>query len=294
MTELTVRNSLLDLLPAVRDSVVSDNTKRAYGRALAEFVTWNGGEPLTRSRILAYRQTLLDRGLSSSSINLATSAIRRVAEEAGLRGLIPSMDLAGIRQLRNLPNRGTRMGRWLEDEQILAVLSAPDQSTNRGMRDFIALGLLFGCGLRRSEAVTLRCEQVVSRGGRTVLCDVVGKGRKVRSTVVPVWLAGPMAEWIGRIGEKGHVLRRVRQTDAVAEQGISGTAIAYIVVRCAKDCGYTISPHDLRRTHSALALQHGANLEQIRQALGHASLATTTKYVAGINTLRNPACDFLL
>lgn len=287
------KRNILDLIPAIRDSVMSPRSKAIYTRALADFIAWNQGHELERTRVLSYRQYMLDQGKAPATVNLALTAIRRLAEEAEAQEMLSERVARQICAIQGIPNRGVKFGNWLTAEQALEILSAPDQRTNKGLRDFVALGLLLGCGLRADEAVRLRIDQVVEREGRLVLLDILGKGRKFRTVVVPRWLEAPLLDWITR-GEGTFVIRCVRKGDGLESAGMTTTALAYGIVRLAKSIGVQCSPHDLRRTFAATALCNGANLEAVRQALGHESLTTTTRYVASALSLRNPACDFVM
>lgn len=284
---------ILDLIPAIRDSVMSPRSKALYTKALAEFIDWNRGHELERTRVLEYRQHLLDQGYAPASVNLALTAIRRLAEEAEAQGCLSDRVSRQILAIDGLPNRGVKFGNWLTGDQALQLLALPDQRTNKGLRDFVALGLLLGCGLRADEAVRLRIDQVQERDGRLVLLDILGKGRKFRTAVVPKWLESPLLDWITR-GTGEHVIRRVWKDDVLDSRGMTTTALAYHIVDLAAAIGVKCSPHDLRRSFAAAAVMNGANLESVRQALGHESLTTTTRYVASALSLLNPACDFVL
>lgn len=288
--------NILDLVPAIRDSVMSPRSKKIYTKALADFIDWNQGCELERTRVLAYRQHLLDEGYAPSSVNLALTAIRRLAEEAEAQGVLAERTARQICNIEGIPNRGVKFGNWLTEEQALALLSVPDQTTNKGLRDFVAFGLLLGCGLRSDEAVRVTIDQIAERDGRVVLLDILGKGRKFRTVAVPRWMEEPLREWKRRCFEIGgvHLVRRVWKDDVLDERGMTSTALAYNIVALAAGIGVKCSPHDLRRTFAATALFNGANLEAVRQALGHESLTTTTRYVASALSLRNPACDFVL
>ncbi len=287
-------DAILDLLPTVRDSVISPNSKRAYYRSLLDFVRWNAGAELGRSRVLEYRQHLIDGGSASSTINLALSAIRKLAEEAECRGYIDERTMRQIRSIESVSSRGVRFGNWLTEDKALELLMLPDQNTPAGLRDFLLLGMLMGCGMRREEAAVVLCTQVVERDGRMVVMDYEGKGRKLRTSVLPRWMEAPVRRWIKAIGREGYLLRPVYRGGAVGETKLSGEGVRLIVHRYTKMIGVEAAPHDLRRTFALQALEGGADIEAVRQALGHASLATTTRYVSSSDALRNPACDFVL
>jgi len=105
--------------------------------------------------VLRYRSFLESLLLSAATINLHLSAIRRLADEAAESSML-SPDLAiGIRRVKGVKRLGRRIGNWLSGEQAQDLLDSIPQNTLRGRRDAALIGLLLGCGLRRSEAVAL-------------------------------------------------------------------------------------------------------------------------------------------
>jgi integrase len=88
------------------------------------------------------------------------------------------------------------LGNWLTREQAKQLLAVPDRSTLRGKRDYVILALLTGCALRRNELATLDIETIQLREGRWVLADLEGKGRRVRTVAVPVWVKHGTNAWM--------------------------------------------------------------------------------------------------
>lgn len=291
MVPVPAYSPLEAVIPLVTNTVNSPHSRRAYSRALRAFLAFVGTQPLTRPTVMAWRASLTQGGANPATINQQLSAVRSLAREAAACGLMDEGAAAQVCLVPNLPNSGVRMGNWLEPEQIRGLLAAPDQSTTVGLRDYVALALLFGCGLRRGEVVSLRTDQIAVRGGRTVVLDLMGKGQRVRTCVVPRWLEEPLTRWISIIGS-GRILRSMEH--GVPGESLGDDGVYWIVKRYAAQVGLNIAPHDLRRTFALQSLEGGANIEAIRQALGHSSLATTTRYVAAGLSLQNPACDYLM
>jgi site-specific recombinase XerD len=142
----------------VLDSVSSPITKRVYNMALDEFYGWFQQAPrpgFTKATVSAWRVSLEARGLGSSSIIIRMSAIRKLAAEAADNGMLAPELAAGISRVKSVKSTGTRVGNWLSQRQAQALLSAPDITTIRGLRDRAILAVLLGCGLRRSEVAAL-------------------------------------------------------------------------------------------------------------------------------------------
>jgi integrase len=116
------------------------------------------------------------------------------------------------------------------------------------------LGLLLGCGLRRSEVVGLRLDQLQLRESRWVIVDLVGKGGRIRTVPVPNWCKGIVDVWLRDSGvNEGKVFRRVLKNGARQDAGVTANVVWYAVKRCAKRAGIgNLAPHDLRRSCAPL------------------------------------------
>lgn len=291
-TELSTLPALEPIISLVTNTLRSEHSRRAYSRSLRAFLAWLGPLPLTRQSVMAWRASLCERKASPATVNLGLAAIRALAREGAASGYLEDGAAAQITSIPDVAKRGVRFGNWLTREQAARLLQAPDRSTAHGLRDYVLLSLMFGCGLRRAEAVALKADHVQVRNGRTVLLDMMGKGERIRTVVVPRWLEPDLARWVATIGT-GPLVRRMAKGAATAS-GITPFAAYKVVEKHATACGYEIAPHDLRRSFALQSLEGGANVEAVRQALGHASLDTTTRYVASALSLQNPACDFVL
>src|SRR5258708_568287 len=170
MTQLIVVGKIaewLKLKALVLDSVSSQITRRVYNMALDEFIAWYRQAPrpgFTKATVSAWRVSLEARGLGSSSIIIRMSAIRKLATEASDNGLLAPELAAGISRVKSAKSVGIRVGNWLSLRQAQALLSTPDISTMKGLRDRAILAVLLGCGLRRSEVATLMLTHVQQRG----------------------------------------------------------------------------------------------------------------------------------
>ena len=80
------------------------------------------------------------------------------------------------------------MGNWLTREQAKELLAVPDRSTLKGKRDYVILALLVGCALRRRELTSLYIDEIQMREGRWVIADLRGKGGRIRTVAVPIWV----------------------------------------------------------------------------------------------------------
>ena len=148
MTDLIVvekPNEWHRLKGIVLDSVSSPITRRVYNMALDEFIVWYAMEPrpgFSKATVSAWRVSLEERKLGSSSIIVRMSAIRKLAVEATDNGLLAPEMAAGILRVKSAKTRGVRMGNWLSLKQAQALVSAPDVTTLKGLRDRAILATL--------------------------------------------------------------------------------------------------------------------------------------------------------
>ena len=262
----------------VLDSVPSPNSRRNYAKALDDLFALSAGRPLTRALFMEYRASM--EALSPSTVNVRLSAVRKLVAEARRNGLIGVEDAASLSEVPNIRQKGTRLGNWLTREQAKEMLAVPDRSTLKGKRDYVILGLLVGCALRRQELATLDVETIQLREGRWVLVDLEGKGRRIRTVAVPVWVKQGINAWMTAAGiEDGRLLRSISKGGKIGES-LSDWAVWSVVEQSAKEIGIEhFGAHDLRRTCAKLCRKSGGDLEQIKFLLGHSSIQTTERYL---------------
>lgn len=272
-----------ELRTAVLNGVAAENSKRNYALALDELAAFakEQMQPISRALLLEFRATLLERNLSASTINVKLSAVRKLLGEAKRAGVIGVEDASQMSDVPNIPQRGTRLGNWLTREQAKELLAVPDRSTLKGQRDFVILALLTGCALRRNELAMLDVETIQLREGRWVIADLEGKGRRVRTVAVPVWVKYGINAWMTAAGiEDGRLLRSIRKGGKRIGDGLSDWAVWSVVEQAAKQIGIErFGAHDLRRTCAKLCRKAGGDLEQIKFLLGHSSIQTTERYL---------------
>jgi site-specific recombinase XerD len=268
----------------VLDSVSSPITKRVYNMALEEFLAWFQQAPLsgfTKATVSAWRVSLEERKLGSSSIIVRMSAIRKLAAEAADNGLLTPELAAGIARVKSAKTVGVRMGNWLSLKQAQTLLNTPDIATERGLRDRAILAVLLGCGLRRSEVAALTFAHVQQRDGRWCIVDLVAKHCRVRTVPMPNWVKVAIDAWTRPAGVlDGHVFRSVNRGDKVQGEALSEKVVWQMLRPYATAAGVPgIAPHDCRRTAAKLCRAAGGELEQIQMLLGHASVQTTERYL---------------
>lgn len=271
------------IIGLVLDSLTSAHSRRAYDRALADFLTWWGNQgrpPMSKAVVQRYKRTLQDADFAPSTINLKLSAIRKLIHEAADNGLVDPFLAAGVARVKGIKNGGVRTGNWLTLQEAQKLLNTPNPNTLSGQRDRAILGVLLGAGLRRTEAANLTFSHIQQREGRWVLVDLVGKGGKLRSVPIAPWVKTAIDAWAqaGRLAS-GRVFRAVHRGGCIMGDSMTPQAIYCVVQKHSERAGLDVAAHDLRRTFAKLARNGGGRLEQIQLSLGHASIKTTERYL---------------
>jgi integrase len=270
---------LLRLKQMVLDAVTSANSKRNYAKALDDLFVFAAGRPLTRALLMEWRAAM-DK-LSPSTVNVRLSAMRKLVTEAQCNGILSAEEAENLGGVPNLRQKGIRLGNWLTREQAKELLHVPDRTKLKGKRDYVILALLVGCALRRQELAALLIEDIQMRENRWVIADLRGKGGRVRTVAVPVWVKQGINSWTAAAAiEEGRLLRPVSKSGKLNGDELSDWAVWSVVEQAAKEIGIErFGAHDLRRTCAKLCRKNGGDLEQIKFLLGHSSIQTTERYL---------------
>jgi len=254
----------------------SPRTVDAYRRDLAALGAFRDGPAAdtTVEELERWIAEMRASGLASSTIARRTSAVRAYFRHLGLVGARDDNPAAAI----VLPKRPRRLPRALSPGETERLIDAATGSSPRTLRDRALVELLYGAGLRVSEAVGLE-KSAVDLDARIV--RALGKGGKER--LVP--LGRPAAEAVRRYLALGrpHLDRRYRpELFLNARGGPLTRAGAFLILRrLAEKAGLDptrVHPHLLRHSFATHLLEGGADLRSVQEMLGHADLGTTERY----------------
>ena len=262
---------------------LSANTLAAYRRdltALADWLSQSSGISFNAVQELHLQAYFAAR----HSLSKATSANRRLTVfkryyRWALRERIVEVDPT-LRMLA--AKQALRVPKTLSEEQVDALLSAPDANTALGLRDKAMLELLYASGLRVTELVKLKTLHVSLNEG---VLRIMGKGSKERLVPFGDMARDSLTDYMQNA--RGALLG-AKQTDDlfVTTSGPKvGTAMSRImfwqlIKKYAVLSGITapLSPHTLRHAFATHLLNHGADLRSVQVLLGHADISTTTIY----------------
>lgn len=245
------------------------------GAADAQTLDWSA---VRYQHAQAVRSDLAER-YKPATVNKALSGLRGVLREAWRLGLITSEDYRRAADLEAIKGESLPPGRALTAGELKALLAACSaDETAAGARDAALLALLYGAGLRRSEAVALDVSDYDVATGMMVVRH--GKGNRDRVVYATNGAADALADWLAVRGEvDGPLFLPVNKGGVVGGHRMSGQAVLYILRRRALQGGVTrLTPHDLRRTFISDLLDLGADIATVQRLAGHASITTTTGY----------------
>ena len=257
---------------------LSRNTLESYRRDLQLFADWLNKKSLSLAEA---QQTEIQQYLAVKfptskprSISRLIASLRRFYRYALRENRIatdPTLQIDSPKLPRSLPKS-------LTEEDVEALLAAPDINQPLGLRDRAMLEILYASGLRVSELVGLKVTEVSLNEG---VIRVTGKGSKTR--LVP--MGEEAVDWVLRYLKEARpeiLQKRLSDSLFVTQRGESMTrqAFWYLIKRYAVRAGISkhLSPHVLRHAFATHLLNHGADLRVVQMLLGHADISTTQIY----------------
>ena len=259
---------------------LSDNTLASYRRDLSQYADWlyqcDSGDLLAadRAALLKYLGWRIQAGYSPRSSARFLSCVRgfyRYQVREGALSSDPTLDI-------DSPKLGRPLPKSLSETEVEQLLAAPDLDNPLEFRDRTMLELLYACGLRVSELISLQLSQVGFNQG---IVRVLGKGNKER--LVP--MGEEALSWLQRYmqGTRMDLLRNVPSDVLFPSrrgQQMTRQAFWYRIKIYARRVPIhsPLSPHTLRHAFATHLLNHGADLRVVQLLLGHSDLTTTQIY----------------
>lgn len=259
------------------ESGLSKNTLASYGSDLRIFAKWLKDKTVLEveeSDITSFMESRYKQGIGTRSSARFLSSLRRFFGYLHREGSL----LVDPTELIEAPHITTTLPESLSEKDVDLLLDAPEITDILGFRDKVMLELLYATGLRVSELIALKFEQVNFRQG---FVRVIGKGNKERLVPVGEQAMDWMEEYMS--GMRLDILAD-RQSDFLfvtkRGSGMTRQAFWHIVKRYAKKAGIQkhLSPHTLRHAFATHLLNHGADLRVVQLLLGHSDLSTTQIY----------------
>jgi integrase/recombinase XerD len=271
-----IRDPDLDSFLAVSRARLAPRTVESYRRDLEDFLRWFGRQlaEADQEDIESYLSDLRAEGRTTATLARRLAAMRSFYRHQTLVGARDDNPAAGIAS----PRRTRKLPRTLSPAEAERLIEAAVGTTPRALRDGALVELLYGAGLRVSEAVGLE-RAAVDLEERLVRC--IGKGGKER--VVPIGRRAVEALRRYQVRGRPFLDRRHRPELFLNSRGgpLTRAGAFLILRRLAEKAGLEpgrVHPHLLRHSFATHLLEGGADLRSVQEMLGHADLATTELY----------------
>jgi integrase/recombinase XerD len=272
---------------------IREVSKGAYRNGLERFLAWLESSAITqpdREDVIRFKVFLQDQGLSANTVNSYLVAVKGFFTYLeGIRKY-PNVakDVRGIKQPRGHLRESPTVS------QVRRMLAQIDTSTVQGKRDFAAINLMARTGLRTIEVVRANVEDIKQEGGEALLF-VQGKGRDSKDEFVLLTEAslGPILDYLSARGkvEPGEPLF-ASHSDRNAGQRLTTRTLREIAKSAFRSIGIDkkkLSAHSLRHFFATQSLKAGAPLLQVKEAMRHASIETTQKYLHNLDRVEHGA-----
>lgn len=295
------KTDIQDFIQEFLVQFLSPDTKTAYIKDLKFFfdflrsgnVVISHPSEIQSYHFQLYRDHLMEKGLSSATINRRLVCIRSFMKWAIASKLMDHNPLDTVK----LPKVQTESPTVaFDDEEVSMMIGAPDISTHKGRTHRLVMVLLFHLGLRRSELTHIKMHQFVHDRGHIVL-RIHGKGDKVRLVPVNQHVHQEVNTYIEALRSHGIELGAedyLLQTEVKKRntKPMDGSTIFRVIERYARKVGInkTVSPHSCRATViSHLLDTQNAAIRDVATFAGHANITTTERYDKRRNNLDKSA-----
>jgi integrase/recombinase XerD len=244
-------------------------TQQVYQRDVDALLRFAGKslQQLTLQDLQAYATHISSQSLKDSTKRRKLNAVKSLFSFATKLNYIRFNVAAALRIPKSSP---ILAGRILRQVEVFKLLNKLEPGLDRAL-----LKLLYGCGLRITEALTLNWEDFSERDSREVQVKVMGKGNKQRVVLVPIQIWMEVEELRGDAPDDSPVFtscrgRRLERTMAhrIVKQAVAAAGLSE-----------KISAHWLRHAHAQHALSKGAPISLVRDSLGHSSISVTNFYL---------------
>ena len=259
---------------------LSKNTIESYRFDLRKFQEYLRSDekdpvPFTKNDIVDFIEHLRGQGYSLSSICRAISSIKGLCRYL----IMEHVMIEDPTETLQSPKRWDRLPKALSLDEVKILLekdTAGDSQDPISVRDSVMIELLYSSGLRVSELVLLKLEDINSEAG---FLRVIGKGSKERIVPVSLRALEKIKQYV--TGERTAILKQRRsQYLFVTRRGGPMTRQRFwqTIKKTGRRLGITISPHTMRHSFATHLLEGGADLRSLQKMLGHSDISTTQIY----------------
>lgn len=262
---------------------LSENTIQSYKRDLSQYFSFldekeiSSWEQVDRYLVLDFLEFLRNEGKSSATIIRMVSSLRKFHQFLRQERMTDNDPMQHI----DTPKKTQRLPKTLSIKEVEKIIESPDTNDALGIRDRAILEVMYATGLRVTELITLKLDDLHLSLG---LLQTVGKGDKER--IIP--LGDVAIKWVNLYLEKSrpellaknkkdktNILFLNYKGEGFTRQGIWKNLKVYVIQAGIEK---EVTPHTLRHSFATHLLENGADLRVVQELLGHADISTTQIY----------------
>jgi site-specific recombinase XerD len=247
----------------------SNGTRKEYRRDVDYFLGWLGRDlrSVTLKDMTQYQQACIQKGWKPATIRRKINAVRSLLKFAVRAGYLHTVPGEG---LELPPDTEAQAVKLLSEMQVLTLIARTEG------RDRVLIRLLYASGGRCSEIAGLKWKHCRANNDGTAVVTLFGKGAKTRSIVVSADTWKELSALRGEAGDDAAVFPSRK-----GKGHLDRSQVYRIVANAAEKAGIPgdVSPHWFRHSHATHAIDRGVSLPLVQATLGHASIATTQRYL---------------
>lgn len=261
-------------------------TRRVYEPVIRDFMRFVGittpqeFRSVTRAHVIAWRDDLHTRTLAASTIRRYLASLSSLFDYLCEKNAVTHNPVDGVKR----PPVDSYKGKTpaLGDAQARQLLDFPAGESLKDKRDRALLATLLYHGLRREELCKLSVRDAKHQRRGVLHLKISGKGGKTRFVPLHPAAGRLLSDYLEAAGhgedESGALFRPLHHSRGDSENGLTPDGVYKLVRDYSTTLGFTVGAHSLRSTAATNALEHGADLAEVQQMLGHANIATTRLY----------------
>lgn len=264
----------------------NNGTRRVYEPVIRDFMRFTGittpqeFRSVTRAHVIAWRDDLHTRTLAASTIRRYLASLSSLFEYLCEKNAVTHNPVDGVKR----PPVDSYKGKTpaLGDAQARQLLDFPTGESLKDKRDRALLATLLYHGLRREELCKLSVRDAKHQRRGVLHLKVSGKGGKTRFVPLHPAAGRLLSDYLDAAGhgedDSGALFRPLHHSRGDSENGLTPDGVYKLVREYSTTLGFAVGAHSLRSTAATNALEHGADLAEVQQMLGHANIATTRMY----------------
>lgn len=261
-------------------------TRRVYEPVIRDFMRFTGittpqeFRRVTRAHVIAWRDDLHTRTLAASTIRRYLASLSSLFEYLCEKNAVTHNPVDGVKR----PPVDSYKGKTpaLGDAQARQLLDFPAGELLKDKRDRALLATLLYHGLRREELCKLSVKDAKQQRRGVLHLKISGKGGKTRFVPLHPAAGRLLADYLEAAGhgddDSGALFRPLHHSRGDSQRGLTPDGVYKLVRDYSTTLGFAVGAHSLRSTAATNALEHGADLAEVQQMLGHANIATTRLY----------------